>query len=69
VAATSFGATICKVYVRFSAAPQARGKKDAKQLAAASLVEILLETIPFQNLLHKSEKHQLRELRAVSISS
>lgn len=44
---------------------QARGKKDAKQLAAAALVEILLETVPFQDLLHKSEKHQLKEMRAV----
>ena len=43
---------------------QARAKKDAKQLAAASLLEILLETVPFQDLLYKSVKQQqLRDLQ------
>ncbi|CAL8465817.1 g5353 [Coccomyxa elongata] len=36
----------------------ARAKKDAKQLAAAALLELLLETVPFPDLLYKSEKQQ-----------
>ncbi|BDA51676.1 hypothetical protein COCOBI_19-2320 [Coccomyxa sp. Obi] len=42
----------------------ARAKKDAKQLAAAALLEQLLETVPFQDLLYKSEKQQqLKDLQ------
>jgi hypothetical protein len=39
-------------------AQQARAKKDAKQLAAACLLESLLEEVPFNELLYKSEKKQ-----------
>lgn len=43
---------------------QARAKKDAKQLAAATLLEYLLEVIPFQDLLYKSDKQQqLKDLQ------
>jgi len=38
---------------------QGRAKKDAKQLAAAALLEVLLGKLPFQDLLYKSEKQQL----------
>ena len=37
---------------------QAKSKKDAKQLAAASLLEVMLDHVPFQDLLYKSEKQQ-----------
>ncbi len=46
---------------------QARAKKDAKQLAAASLLEILLESVPFQDLLYKSVKQQ--QLRDLQVSA
>jgi hypothetical protein len=47
---------LCKV--------QARAKKDAKQLAAATLLEHLLEVLPFQDLLYKSDKQQrLKDLQ------
>ena len=36
----------------------AKGEKDAKQLAAASLLEVMLDHVPFQDLLYKSEKQQ-----------
>ena len=37
---------------------QAKSKKDAKQLAAAALLEVMLDHVPFQDLLYKSEKQQ-----------
>ena len=37
---------------------QAKSKKDAKQLAAAALLEVMLEHVPFQDLLYKSDKQQ-----------
>ena len=37
---------------------QAKSKKDAKQLAAAALLEVMLDHVPFQELLYKSEKQQ-----------
>lgn len=46
---------------------QARAKKDAKQLAAAALLELLLETVPFQDLLYKSEKQQ--QLKDLQVSN
>lgn len=45
---------------------QARAKRDAKQLAAAALLELLLESVPFQDLLYKSEK--LRQLKDLQVS-
>ncbi|CAK0732396.1 hypothetical protein CVIRNUC_000126 [Coccomyxa viridis] len=36
----------------------AKSKKDAKQLAAAALLEVMLEHVPFQDLLYKSDKQQ-----------
>ena len=47
-----------------SAKLQACAKKDAKQLAAATLLEHLLESVPFQDLLYKSDKQQqLKDLQ------
>ena len=37
---------------------QAKSKKDAKQLAAAALLEVMLDHVPFQDLLYKSDKQQ-----------
>ena len=37
---------------------QAKSKKDAKQLAAAALLEVMLDHVPFQELLYKSDKQQ-----------
>ena len=43
---------------------QAKSKKDAKQLAAAALLELMLHHVPFQELLHKSDKRQsLRDMQ------
>ncbi|CAL5224048.1 g6673 [Coccomyxa viridis] len=44
---------------------QAKSKKDAKQLAAAALLEVMLDHVPFQDLLYKSEKQQsFKEIQA-----
>ena len=37
---------------------QAQSKKEAKQLAAAALLEVMLEHVPFQDLLYKSDRQQ-----------
>ena len=37
---------------------QAKSKKDAKQLAAAALLEVMLKHVPFQDLLYRSNRQQ-----------
>ena len=48
---------------------QAKSKKDAKQLAAAALLEVMLEHVPFQDLLYKSDKQQnYKDIQVITLA-